>query len=146
MDGATLSTAGLPRLTARDLGSSVAGVTQVVVDAANVIGSRPDGWWRDRAAAAQRLIGQLELLARGSPGSTYVVVLEGAARAAEAPRAGGPVQIVHAPRAGDDEIVHQSASADVVVTADRELRRRVAPVTTEGPGWLLAQLDAAAHG
>nr|MDT0666641.1 hypothetical protein [Micromonospora sp. DSM 115978] len=35
-----------------------------MVDAANVIGSRPDGWWRDRAGAAVRLTRQIaELLA-----------------------------------------------------------------------------------
>ena len=27
----------------------------LVVDAANVVGSRPDGWWKDRAGAARRL-------------------------------------------------------------------------------------------
>ena len=66
----------------------------VVVDAANVIGSRPDGWWRDRAGAARRLVDQLAALAaRGMPGEAgtvldpalswwyprLVIVLEGAA-------------------------------------------------------------------
>ncbi len=39
---------------------------RLVVDGMNVIGSRPDGWWRDRAAAARRLVGRLEALAEAS--------------------------------------------------------------------------------
>ena len=35
------------------------GVLHLVVDAANVVGSRPDGWWRDRAGAARRLAGSI---------------------------------------------------------------------------------------
>ena len=69
----------------------------VIVDVANVMGSRADGWWRDRAAAAVRLHGELTALAaRGvtalpvsMPGPAlerwfpgFVLVLEGAARAA----------------------------------------------------------------
>jgi predicted RNA-binding protein with PIN domain len=33
-----------------------------VVDGMNVIGSRPDGWWRDRAGARRRLVSELALL------------------------------------------------------------------------------------
>jgi 8-oxo-dGTP diphosphatase len=69
----------------------------IVVDVANVMGSRPDGWWRDRAGAAVRLHAQIARLAAsgrailppgdrpGSPGEdapAFVLVLEGAARAA----------------------------------------------------------------
>ena len=67
----------------------------IVVDVANVMGSRPDGWWRDRAGAAVRLHAQLARLAAsdipvpldgaappGRPG--FVMVLEGAAKAAAA--------------------------------------------------------------
>src|SRR5215472_15792495 len=69
----------------------------IIVDAANVMGSRPDGWWRDRAGAAARLHGQLaELAGRGLPTlpgeldlppltrwyPRFVLVLEGAARRA----------------------------------------------------------------
>jgi 8-oxo-dGTP diphosphatase len=69
----------------------------IVVDVANVMGSRPDGWWRDRAGAAVRLHAQIARLAAsgrailppgdrpGSPGKdapAFVLVLEGAARAA----------------------------------------------------------------
>ena len=66
-----------------------------MVDVANVMGSRPDGWWRDRAGAAARLHGELAgLAARGGPllpglpglpgPPDVVMVLEGAARAAAA--------------------------------------------------------------
>ncbi|GAB3271998.1 NUDIX domain-containing protein [Arthrobacter pigmenti] len=69
----------------------------LIVDAANVVGSRPDGWWRDRAGAAVRLLSALaraaddgfaaELLDAdaGSVWPRTVVVLEGAAKAAAAP-------------------------------------------------------------
>jgi hypothetical protein len=55
----------------------------IVVDAANVVGSRPDGWWRDRAGAARRLLERLAGLEERLPESAeVVVVLEGAARGA----------------------------------------------------------------
>jgi hypothetical protein len=140
-------------------------VPLIVVDAANVVGSRPDGWWRDRAGAARRLLNRLTALA-GSAGQTaplapaqaggrsrgltgpieLVVVLEGAARAAADPGVVDGVRVVHAPGSGDDEIaavVAAAAQADpgraiVVVTADRGLRERVEAygATTVGPRWL----------
>jgi 8-oxo-dGTP diphosphatase len=62
----------------------------IVVDVANVMGSRPDGWWRDRAGAAVRLHAELVGLAASGrgvpPGETdppdFVMVIEGAAKAA----------------------------------------------------------------
>jgi 8-oxo-dGTP diphosphatase len=67
-------------------------VVTIVVDVANVMGSRPDGWWRDRAGAAVRLHAELVSLAASGravpPGETsppdFVMVLEGAAKAAAA--------------------------------------------------------------
>lgn len=101
----------------------------VIVDAANVIGSVPDGWWRDRRGAAERL---RDRLARdGVPGREgpveLVLVVEGAARGVE-PVPG--VRVEAAPRSGDDRIVELVAEEArgrpcLVVTADRELRRRV---------------------
>jgi 8-oxo-dGTP pyrophosphatase MutT (NUDIX family) len=131
----------------------------VVVDAANVMGSRPDGWWRDRAAAARRLHDGLVALAeRGVPGLPglpdlppldrwfpgLVLVVEGAARRA----AFGPadrVRVVRAPGPGDDAIAAQARTLPgrrLVVTADRELRRRCesAGASVTGPGWLLGLL------
>jgi 8-oxo-dGTP diphosphatase len=115
----------------------------IVVDVANVMGSRPDGWWRDRAGAAARLHGAIVRLAASgratlpddntvTPG--FVVVLEGAAKAAPIPAAptsaaptsaaptsaaptsaaepgaadpvrAGEVRVVRAPGSGDDAIV-----------------------------------------
>lgn len=103
----------------------------IVVDAANVVGSRADGWWRDRAGAARRLLSEIAELTTRLPESTGVtVVLEGAAKAAAdgdeptAPR----LTVVLAERTGDDKIVDVVAEATghiTVVTADRELRSRV---------------------
>jgi 8-oxo-dGTP diphosphatase len=113
----------------------------VIVDVANVMGSRPDGWWRDRAGAAARLADSVGALAAAGSGAAYVLVLEGQARAASIPPAPG-ITVVRAPGSGDDAIVSLAGAGDVVVTADRELRRRVeaAGAVVEGPGWLLRQL------
>jgi len=134
----------------------------IVVDVANVMGSRPDGWWRDRAGAAVRLHAEVVRLAAsgrailpddpGPPG--WVMVLEGAARAAVKqlgePDAAGPVQpgevrVVQARGSGDDTIVamvRELPGRSLVVTADRELRSRcvAAGATILGPGWLLGLL------
>ncbi|MEV5603805.1 NTP pyrophosphohydrolase [Streptomyces sp. NPDC052299] len=103
----------------------------VIVDAANVVGSVPDGWWRDRWGAAERLRDSLVPFASdglpGVPGPVeLVLVVEGRARDV-APVPG--VRVEAAPGSGDDLIVELAAGAAprpcVVVTADRELRRRV---------------------
>ena len=126
----------------------------IVVDVANVMGSRPDGWWRDRAGAAVRLHAQVVRLAasgraippeaardpdqagppeaaKGSDDSErpgFVMVLEGAANAAVARMApSGAVRVVQARGSGDDAIVavvRELPGRRVVVTADRELRAR----------------------
>ncbi|RST16730.1 NTP pyrophosphohydrolase [Streptomyces sp. WAC05374] len=108
-------------------------LTLLVVDAANVVGSVPDGWWRDRRGAAERLRDRLVPYAAGGvagrPGPMDVVlVVEGRARGVE-PVPG--VRVDEAPGSGDDRIVELAGEAAaagrgcVVVTADRELRRRV---------------------
>ena len=129
----------------------------IVVDVANVMGARPDGWWRDRAGAAVRLHAEVAALAATGrailPGETgppeFVMVLEGAANAAgprikEAPA--DRVRVVHAPGHGDDTIVavvRDLPGRRVVVTADRELRDRCAAAGAElrSPGWLLGLLQ-----
>jgi predicted RNA-binding protein with PIN domain len=111
----------------------------VVVDAMNVIGSRPDGWWRDRAAAQRRLRDELVTLA--GPGVEVVAVFEGASVAdLTEESAGGPgsVTVRWARRRGrdaaDDRIVEEVDAARLdgrtvtVVTADRGLRDRVRPL------------------
>jgi hypothetical protein len=129
----------------------------LVVDAANVMGSRPDGWWRDRRAAAERLRAQLAPLA--GVGVEYppfdvcypeiVLVVEGAARDLEPEDPDDSrVRVIAARGSGDDAIVDLVDSGDegasyLVVTADRELRARctAAGAAVAGPRWLLDQLD-----
>ena len=119
--------------------------TALVVDVATVMGSRPDGWWRDRAGAASRLLASLAAadLAYGE----VVAVLEGRSRAASGPARG--VVVVLASGSGDDAIVDETAlrvSDGVrveVVTADRALQARVeaAGATVRRPSWLLERLE-----
>ncbi|HYN28856.1 MAG TPA: hypothetical protein VES95_03160, partial [Dermatophilaceae bacterium] len=66
----------------------------LVVDGANVVGSRPDGWWKDRAGAARRLLEQCA--AAHLPAGEVVLVLEGAARRGPPAGEGGGVVVVHA--------------------------------------------------
>src|SRR6185436_10871801 len=105
----------------------------LVVDAANVVGSVPDGWWRDPAGAATRLRDALDSVAEtGLPGTLappveVVMVVEGAARGVESSER---VRVVRASGAGDDTIVDLvrptvGARPCAVVTADRGLRERV---------------------
>jgi hypothetical protein len=128
-------------------------VTQLLVDAANVVGARPDGWWRDRAGATERLLLRLAALpgrALTSPAGAsltvtgVVAVVEGRARSAAAPDG---VRVIRAPGSGDDALAATAAelAADgeppLVVTADRGLRARLpAGTPVAGPGWLLDQL------
>jgi predicted RNA-binding protein with PIN domain len=120
----------------------------MVVDAANVIGSRPDGWWRDRPAAVRRLITALTRSRR--EGEDVVVVIEGAARRTVRAEVLGGVRVVHAPGLADDEIVRIVADAAdkrsnpvTVVTADRQLRERTTALGARilGPGALWERLD-----
>ena len=127
----------------------------VVVDAANVVGSRPDGWWKDRAGAAARLRDQLAAAADagvlGLPDGDlaglrsfprFLLVVEGRARDV-GPVAG--VDVVGAAGSGDDALVDAVAGRAgdgrrlLVVTADRELRERVGALGAQvlGPRGLL---------
>ena len=99
----------------------------LVVDAANVVGSVPDGWWRDRAGAAERL--------RDAFGGDeeVVLVVEGKARNVSSV---DDVRVVSAPGEGDDtivEVVRAEGTGRVVtvVTADRALRQRVIALGAE---------------
>ncbi|MER7463611.1 NTP pyrophosphohydrolase [Streptomyces sp. NPDC097981] len=104
----------------------------LIVDAANVVGSVPDGWWRDRRGAAERLRDRLAerdpaTVVAGAGGiEEIVLVVEGAARGVESVPG---VRVDSTPGSGDDRIVELAASfaerGCVVVTADRELRERV---------------------
>ncbi len=129
-------------------------MTVLLVDAANVVGSRPDGWWRDRAGATGRLLARLAaLVGRTRPGpdgapvrcAAVVAVVEGRAR--DVPALDG-VRVVRAEGSGDDTLAalaRELADGDddlLVVTADRGLRDRLpATARVTGPGWLLAAAD-----
>lgn len=131
----------------------------LLVDVANVVGSRPDGWWRDRAGATSRLLERLAGLdGRTVPGpdgaplvcEAVVAVVEG--RACDVP-AVEQLRVVRAPGSGDDALAAEAAALDaadrrvLAVTADRGLRARLpATVDVAGPGWLLARLDGVAPG
>jgi predicted RNA-binding protein with PIN domain len=104
-----------------------------IIDGMNVIGTRPDGWWRDRHAAMVRLVALLERWA-AADGDDVTVVFEQPPRP---PITSSVITVAHAKRAransADDEIVRRIAEAgdahDVrVVTSD---------------GWLADQVRAA---
>jgi hypothetical protein len=123
-------------------------VRVLVVDAANVVGSRPDGWWKDRAGAARRL--HEALLVADLSHDEVVLVLEGVAKSGVRRGVDAHVRVAHAPGSGDDAIVAETAAAReaghvvTAVTADRLLRARLEGIGAQvvGPGWLLDQLDA----
>ena len=122
----------------------------LVVDAANVVGSRPTGWWRDRAGAARSFVEGLRAsVAAGRLTGPVTVVLEGKARAGAPSGTADGVAVVHAEGSGDDALVdvvrHAAASEDekvVLVTADRGLRGRAEALgaAVVGPKWLLERL------
>jgi predicted RNA-binding protein with PIN domain len=104
-------------------------MTRWLVDASNVIGSKPDGWWRDREGAAQRLLDALRTLAGDE--DDVVVVLD--AGPAEWAGRDGPLEVAIAPRRGrdaaDDEIARRLDADDDpasirVVTSDAKLAER----------------------
>ncbi|QIG41014.1 NUDIX domain-containing protein [Microbacterium sp. 4R-513] len=135
----------------------------VVVDAANVFGSVPDGWWRDRAGAAERLLSRIVGLtvsgiaaeAIDLPEHTWFpewsVIVEGHARDVVSTSAdpAGAVSVVRAEASGDDAIVAETrrlvdgGRRVTVVTSDRELAERVtnAGASVRGTRWLLDLLD-----
>lgn len=119
----------------------------LVVDAANVVGATPDGWWNDRAGAAARL--QHALLVGDTGYEEVVLVVEGLAKRGVRPGKDAHVRTVHAARDGDSAIVKATQAAVeagrevAVVTADRALAGRVEFVgaRVHSPTWLLGCLD-----
>lgn len=133
----------------------------VIVDAANVVGSRPDGWWRDRPAAAFRLVEHLVALgeagwpaeALGLPHERWwprvVVVLEGEAKRMPDPAHPQALDIERASADGDSAIVARVRSLpdpaqSIVVTADRGLTDRITALgaSTSSPAALWRAIDA----
>ena len=118
----------------------------ILIDTANVIGSRPTGWWRDRAAAAAQMVERVRATTAASALSPPVVmVLEGKARQGASEGVADGVEVVYAPGHGDDTLVALAGAADepvVLVSADRALADRCRAVGSEvvGPNWLLSRL------
>jgi predicted RNA-binding protein with PIN domain len=117
----------------------------------NVIGSRPDGWWRDREGAARRLLDRLQRLA-ATTGDEVTAVLDGRPSRAMPEGADEGVMVLWAnrrgPDAADDRIVELVREAEapetmLVVTSDRALRERVEALgaNVEGASMLLRRLD-----
>lgn len=110
-----------------------------IVDGMNVIGARPDGWWRDRDQAMVRLVDLLERWA-ASDGEEVTVVFE---RPPRPPIRSTVIDVRHAPRpkpdAADEEIIRllradPRPAAVRVVTSDRWLAdlARATGATVEG--------------
>jgi predicted RNA-binding protein with PIN domain len=120
----------------------------LIVDGMNVIGSRPDGWWRDRTGAQVRLVAQVEGL--DGEGTEITVVFDG--RPHGAVRTESAVRLLFAPggpNAADDAIVALVRSLErpdeaVVVTSDRNLAEKVRALgaTVEGVTSFRSRLES----
>jgi predicted RNA-binding protein with PIN domain len=128
-----------------------ADVRRLIVDGMNVIGSRPDGWWRDRDGAVRRLHERLARLARDEE-EAIMLVLDGRPLADLGEGEHDGVDVLYARRRGrdaaDDRIVEivgatPDPGAVEVVTSDRDLARRVSSLgaSVVGAGALLRRLD-----
>jgi predicted RNA-binding protein with PIN domain len=120
-----------------------------LVDGMNVIGTRPDAWWRDRHGAMVRLVDLLERFAAAT-GEDVIVVYE---QPPSPPIPSTVVEVAHAPRPGrdsaDKEIVRRlRADPDPehvrVVTSDRRLADQVrgAGATVEPAAPFRTRLEA----
>jgi rRNA-processing protein FCF1 len=97
-------------------------VSRLIVDGMNVIGSRPDGWWRDRRGAMARLV---EALERVDDYDRVVVVLDGKPFDLASARVDVRFATRRGQNAADDDIAAMAGEGDTVVTSDAELERRV---------------------
>ena len=123
--------------------------SRVFVDGNNVMGSRPDGWWRDRAGAARRHVADIIPLALGH-GGAWTIVFDGHEPPAmpQSPECLTVIHTGHRRRDGADdrivELVHERSNraASLVYTSDAELRTRVKALGTQvmGSGTLLRQI------
>ena len=123
--------------------------SRVFVDGNNVMGSRPDGWWRDRAGAARRIVAEIIPLALGH-GGVWTIVFDGKEppRMPPSPECLIVVHTGHGRRDGADdrivELVHERSdrAASLVYTSDAKLRTRVKSLGTQvmGSGVLLSQI------
>ena len=123
----------------------------LVVDGNNVMGARADGWWRDRPAAARRLLARVQCYAARVDHPVVVVFDVPQADLPEGEHGGVAVRYARRPGrdAADDRIVADLEEAGPgrveLVTSDRELARRARAqgAVVTGAGAFLAQLDRA---
>jgi predicted RNA-binding protein with PIN domain len=126
-------------------------VTRLLVDGMNVIGSRPDGWWRDRDGAVRRLLARLQALARTGD-DALTLVLDGRPLPDLPEGEHDGVEVAYARRRGrnaaDDrivELVRESPTPDdlTVITSDRALADQVRALgaTVSGARSLLTRFD-----
>jgi len=119
-----------------------------LIDGMNVIGTRPDAWWKDRDAAMLKLVDLLERWA-AADGEDVTVVFE---RKPSPPIRSTVIEIAHAPKAkanaADDEIIRRlRADPDAanvrVVTSDRWLadRAEAAGASVEGAAIFRARIE-----
>lgn len=120
-----------------------------VVDAMNVIGSRPDGWWRDRVAAIERLVGQVDRWSEGGDERVTVMLEHEPRRQIEAERVEIAWAEHHGANAADREILARlpewlEEDEVVVVTSDRDLaaKARAAGAEVDPSRPFRAELDA----
>ncbi len=124
---------------------------RLIVDGMNVLGSRPDGWWRDRPAAMERLTRRLDAFAARED-VELTVVWDGNPHERVSAAAGG-IAVCFAPggpNAADREIVRiiradEDPGSIVAVSSDKRLRAAVkaSGASSVGCGELLRRLDAA---
>ena len=97
---------------------------RLVVDGMNVVGSRPDGWWRDRQGAMRRLVEGLERYTRKS-GDEVTVVFDGKPFDVDARNVDVRFASRRGPNAADDDIAEMAEPGLTVATSDADLVRRV---------------------
>ena len=123
--------------------------SRVFVDGNNVMGSRPDGWWRDRAEAARRLVAEIIPLALGH-GGVWTIVFDGKEPPARppSPECLTVTHTGHGRRDGADDRIVELVDAlpdwaeSLVCTSDAKLRTRLKALGTQvvGSGTLLRQI------